>query len=93
MKAVERQSNDALAQSSNSRLVRNTGGQYQKVFATRKRRLRGIWERNGAFNRQLTFASEETGAKVVRRLRLEDMDANPVTTIQQTVLNKSVVHL
>lgn len=65
-------------------------GQYQKVFDARKRRLRGIWERNGAFYGQLTFASEETGAKAVRRVRLEDKDGQPVTTTPQAVaaLNK-----
>jgi len=66
------------------------GAQYQKVFDTRKRRLRGLWERNGTFYGQLTLTNPETGSKSVRRVRLEDKDGNPVTTIPQAVatLNK-----
>jgi len=65
-------------------------GQYQKVFDARKRRLRGIWERNNAFYGQLTLTDPASGNKAVRRVRLEDKDGHPVTTIPQaiTVLNK-----
>lgn len=72
-------------------VARNHGrGKYQKVFDTRKRRLRGLWERNNAYYGQLTIANPTTGAKSVRRVRLEDKDGNPVTTVPQAVavLNK-----
>lgn len=64
--------------------------QYQKVFDARKRRLRGLWERNGTFYGQLTITHAETGSKTVRRVRLEDKEGNPVSTIPQAVavLNK-----
>jgi integrase len=60
------------------------------VFDARKRRLRGLWERNNTFYGQLTITDPATGKKAVRRVRLEDRDGNPVTTIPQAaaVLNK-----
>jgi hypothetical protein len=66
------------------------GGQYQKVFDARKRRLRGLWERNGTFYGQLTITDPGTGSKTVRRVRLKDKEGNPVTTTPQAVatLNK-----
>src|ERR1017187_8710801 len=68
----------------------HVGAQYQKVFDPRKRRLRGLWQRNGAFYGQLTITNPECGAKAVRRVRLEDKDGNPVTTVPQAAaaLNK-----
>jgi hypothetical protein len=64
---------------------RHGRGQYQKVFDARKRRLRGLWERNGTYYGQLTIATPATGAKAVRRVRLEDKDGIPVTTAPQAV--------
>jgi hypothetical protein len=58
-------------------------GQYQRVFDGRKRRLRGLWERNGAFYGQLTVSNAQTGSKAVRRVRLEHKDGNPVSTVPQ----------
>ena len=68
----------------------HVGAQYQKVFDPRKRRLRGLWQRNGAFYGQLTITNPESGAKAVRRVRLEDKDGNPVATVPQAAaaLNK-----
>ena len=65
-------------------------GKYQKVFDARKHRLRGLWERNGTFYGQLTITNPGTGAKAVRRVRLEDKGGHPVTTTPQAVavLNK-----
>ena len=57
------------------------GGQYQKVFDARKRRVRGLWGRNGAFYAQLTLPHPVTNLPVVRRVRLEDKDGVPVTTL------------
>ena len=63
---------------------------YQKVFDARKRRLRGLWERNETFYGQMTVTNPDNGAKTVRRVRLEDKDSQPVTTTPQAVavLNK-----
>ena len=91
MKADETQSDNAGSANVKLLVARNhERGQYQKVFDSRKRRLRGIWERNGAFYGQLTIADPATGAKAVRRVRLEDKDGNPVTTVPQAeaALNK-----
>jgi hypothetical protein len=46
------------------------GGRYSKVFDQRKRRIRGLWERNGTYYAQLTVLDENTGKKIVRRTRL-----------------------
>ena len=91
MKANETQSSDATG--TNFKLLvgqKHSNGQYHKVFDARKRRLRGLWERNNTFYGQLTITDPATGKKVVRRVRLEDRDGNPVTTIPQAaaVLNK-----
>lgn len=59
--------------------------QYAKVFDQRKRRVRGLWERNGAYYAQLTVTDEGTDKKVVRRVRLEDADGNPVPTVPEAV--------
>jgi integrase len=59
--------------------------QYAKVFDQRKRRVRGLWERNGAYYAQLTVTDEGTAKKVVRRVRLEDADGNPVLTVPEAV--------
>jgi integrase len=66
------------------------GGRYSKVFDRRKRRIRGLWERNGAYYAQLTVVDENTGKKVVRRTRLEDADGTPVGTPAEAakVMNK-----
>jgi integrase len=86
MKANETQSGNATSANVELLGVRKHGsGQYQKVFDARKRRLRGLWERNGAFYGQLTIADPNTGAKAVRRVRLEDKDGNPVATVPQAV--------
>jgi len=55
------------------------------VFDQRKQRLRGLWERNGTYYAQLTIPHPTTGQPVVRRVRLEDKDHQPVTTIPQAV--------
>ena len=60
-------------------------GQYAKVFDQRKRRVRGLWERNEAFYAQLTIDDEATGKKMVRRVRLEDNDGKPVSTVPDAV--------
>jgi hypothetical protein len=77
MTANETQSSNASGGNVELSVARNHGsGQYQKVFDARKRRLRGIWERNGAFYGQLTITNPATGSKAVRRVRLEDKDGN-----------------
>lgn len=91
MKGNETQSGNAVTANIVNSVARiHERGQYQKVFDARKRRLRGIWERNGAFYGQLTITSPASGAKAVRRVRLEDKDGNPVDTVPQAVaaLNK-----
>ena len=55
------------------------------MFDQRKQRLRGLWERNGTYYAQLTIPHPTTGQPVVRRVRLEDKDHQPVTTIPQAV--------
>jgi integrase len=94
MKANETQSSDATGANFKLSVGQKHGsGHYHKVFDARKRRLRGLWERNGTFYGQLTITNAETGAKAVRRVRLEDKDGNPVTTVPQAVavLNKMKV--
>ena len=91
MKANETQSGNA--ESINVKLLdaaKHGRGKYQKVFDGRKRRLRGLWGRNGTFYGQLTITDPGKGAKAVRRVRLEDKDGQPVTTTPQAVavLNK-----
>ena len=91
MKANETQSTDATGANFKLSVGQKHGsGHYHKVFDARKRRLRGLWERNGTFYGQLTITNAETGTKAVRRVRLEDKDGNPVTTVPQAVavLNK-----
>jgi len=44
---------------------------YQKVNDERKRRIRGLWRRNGWFYARLTIVDETTGLKSNRRVRLE----------------------
>jgi len=44
---------------------------YQKVFDERKRRVRGIWKRNGWFYARLNAVDEITGRKSTKRVRLE----------------------
>src|SRR5476649_1684359 len=58
---------------------------YAKVFDERKRRMRGLWKRNGTFYAQLTLLDEGAGKKTVRRVRLEDENSSPVTTVAEAV--------
>ena len=64
-------------------LRQHGGANYSKVFDQRKRRVRGLWERNGAYYAQITVADETTGKKAVRRTRLEDAEGNPVGTVAE----------
>lgn len=64
-------------------------GDYRKVFDARKRRVRGLWERNGTFYAQITIPDPSTGRKAVRRVRLEDKAGNPVTTLASAVKGMS----
>jgi integrase len=43
---------------------------YQKVFDDRKRRIRGLWKRNGWFYARLTVLDGNTGHKSTKRVRL-----------------------
>ncbi len=91
MKGNESQSNTTqVAGAENSATIKHGRRQYQKVFDARKRRLRGLWERNGTFYGQLTLTDPSTSRKIVRRVRMEDKDGAPVTTVPQAVavLNK-----
>jgi integrase len=63
----------------------HAGSCYTKVFDSRKRRVRGLWERNGSFYAQLTVKDPGTGQKLVRRMRLEDRDGQPVGTVGEAV--------
>ncbi len=55
------------------------------MFDQRKRRIRGLWERNGAYYAQLTVMDEAAGKKMVRRTRLEDAEGHPVATVAEAV--------
>lgn len=85
MKASETQR--GTAGSVNVRIVarQHASGGYAKVFDQRKQRIRGLWERNGTFYAQLTIPHPTTGLPVVRRVRMEDKDGNPVATIPQAL--------
>jgi len=43
---------------------------YQKVFDERKRRVRGLWKRNGTFYARLTVLDAKTAHKSTKRVRL-----------------------
>ena len=58
---------------------------YAKVYDPRKRRVRGLWERNGTFYVQMTMPHPTTDLPTVRRVRLEDGEGNPVATVAQAV--------
>ena len=60
-------------------------GSYSKVFDLRKRRVRGLWERNSTYYAQLSIPDPLTGRKSVRRVRLEDKDGQPVATLAEAV--------
>ena len=57
-------------------------GQYRKVFDVRKRRIRGLWERNGRFYAQIAVEDSNTGKKKVRRVPLEDAKTVPQAVIK-----------
>jgi len=57
---------------------------FSKVFDGRKRRVRGLWERNGAYYAQMAVADPDTGLPKVRRVRLET-DGQPVRTVAEAV--------
>ena len=44
---------------------------YQKVFVDRKRRVRGLWKRNGCFYARLNLVDGTTGHKSTHRVRLD----------------------
>ena len=44
---------------------------YQKVFDDRKRRIRGLWKRNGHFYARLVMVDEINGRQATKRVRLE----------------------
>jgi integrase len=93
MKADETQR--TTAESGNVKLMtcQHASGGYDKVFDQRKQRVRGLWERNGSFYAQLTIPHPVTALPVVRRVRLEDKDRLPVTTLPQAIaaMNKMKV--
>lgn len=60
-------------------------GQFKKVFDHRKLRVRALWQRNGTYYAQLTVTDPQTGAKTVRRMRIEDKDGNPVATLADAI--------
>ena len=60
-------------------------GTYSKVFDSRKRRVRGLWERNGSFYAQLRVADPATGRTSAKRVRLEDENGQPFTTAGEAV--------
>ena len=68
---------------------RHNAGQYRKVFDARKRRIRGLWDRNGRFYAQVTVEDSNTGKKKVRRVPLEDAKTVPQAIIKLQDLLKS----
>lgn len=62
--------------------------QYRKVYDARKRRIRGLWERNGRFYAQLTLEDANTGKKEVRRIPLEGAKTVAQAVIKQQDLLK-----
>src|SRR5579859_5800553 len=90
MKGSETQGSTAKSGNVKSATGQHAAGGYAKVFDQRKRRVRGLWERNGTFYAQLTMSHPTSGKLVVRRTRLEDKDGIPVATVPQALgcLNK-----
>ena len=90
--AIKRYATQTTTKNSNS-IQQHASGGYAKVDDQRKQRVRGLWERNGAFYAQLTMPQPTTGLPVVRRVRLEDKNGVPVATAPQAVavMNKMKV--
>jgi integrase len=63
----------------------SSGAKFKKVFAAGKRRLRGLWERNGRYYAQLTVDDPATGGRKVRRVPLEDKDGVGVGTVAEAL--------
>ncbi|MGP8200014.1 MAG: phage integrase SAM-like domain-containing protein [Limisphaerales bacterium] len=62
--------------------------QYQKVYDGRKRRIRGLWVRNGRYSAQMTVKDPDTGKKEVRRIPLEVEEngaKRPVATVPEAI--------
>jgi hypothetical protein len=66
--------------------------QYSKALDQRKRRICGLRDHNGAFYAQLDVTDENTGKKIVRRMRLEDADRNPATTAAEAMSKLKINH-
>ncbi len=66
-----------------SSIPQGNQSQFKKVFDGRKQRIRGLWRRGESFYAQITAEDAISGKKVVRRVRLEDGDKNPVQTVAE----------
>jgi integrase len=74
------------ASNSNSSIPRHL--QYQKVYDGRKRRIRGLWVRNGRYYAQMTVKDPNTGKKSTPRIPLEVEEngvSRPVATGAEAV--------
>lgn len=58
-----------------------TRSDFKKVFDSRNRRVRGLWQRNGIFYAQLSLP----GGKGAARIRLQDTDQHDPQTVPQAV--------
>lgn len=86
---MKRDAAQSTTGNSNNVIQQHAGAAYAKVYDQRKRRVRGLWERNGSFYAQMTMPHPTTGLPVVRRVRLEDKNGVPVATVPQAVATMS----
>jgi hypothetical protein len=79
--------NESASNSTNvSSLPRRS--QYQNVYNGRKRKIRGLWVRNGRYYAQMTVKNAATGKKSVPRIPLEAEEngvKRPVATVPEAV--------
>lgn len=76
------QENATESNTIHSKQRHHSGAQYKKVFDARKRRIRGLWERNGRYYAQVTLEDPNSGRKQVRRVPLEGADTVPQAVVK-----------
>jgi integrase len=58
---------------------------FVKVLDSRKRKIRGLWQRGSRYYAQMTVTDPTTGKARVQRIPLVDTDDNPPRTVPQAV--------
>ncbi len=84
MQATETQRTDAAHASTTGRNASHVPS-FTGVFDSRKRRIRGLWQRGTRFYAQLTITDPTAGKKKVQRVPLVDADGQSPGTVPQAV--------